>query len=454
MTTTGTPTAGAQGSPRAHSDLRNRAQAVSDTLAERLRDPAEVAERVARGHWIGTVPQDLAYFGRGHSGISLLFSKRATRVPDEAVAAYRHLQRNGALLSHIGSLHSGMYTHLAGMGFAMAIAQSAAGGYAKALRRIDDQLSSTVHSVSAGLQREPLADLSQWDVINGITGMGRFLLARGDLGEPAATVVLDTLADLVLRRTLKPRPDSHADLPGLWATGSPSPSVTSPDVTEYGHLNLGLAHGITGPLALLALAELQGRADATHAAAGHELADLLLSCAQDDGQGPFWPVYVTRTQWQTGRAEPAPSLIRWCYGSLGIARALQLAGAAYGRSDCSREGDRAIEAMLAAPLHQWDVVEMGLCHGWAGVLQILSCFTDSAVVGERVRAVTHRIADLLVDAFDDDVEFGYRVPLKDGSKGEDDPGFLGGATGIALALDDYANGRNVSAVWDAALLIA
>jgi hypothetical protein len=138
---------------------------------------------------------------------------------------------------------------------------------------------------------------------------------------------------------------------------------------------------------------------------------------------------------------------------MGIARALQLAGAAYDRSDYTRKAEKAVEAILTTPHDQWGVTEMGLCHGWTGVLHILQAFVDSAV-GERVLTITDQIVELIVDGFTGDAEFGYRVALKDGSAGEDDPGFLDGAAGIALALDNYANGRNDNAAWDAALLIA
>ena len=64
--------------------------------------------------------------------------------------------------------------------------------------------------------------------------------------------------------------------------------------------------------------------------------------------------------------EPWSTRPSWCYGTPGIARAVQLAAIAVGDVDRQRSAEQAIAACLTDPQ---PLTEPGLCHGLAGLYQ-------------------------------------------------------------------------------------
>jgi hypothetical protein len=141
----------------------------------------------------------------------------------------------------------------------------------------------------------------------------------------------------------------------------------------------------------------------------------------------------------------------WCYGAAGLARALFLAGVAFGDETWKTESHRALRAAISTA-HEPAIHDFALCHGWAGLLQIvqrMASDTDDGWYTDRADALAERI----IDGFDDSVPFGYRYVHPSLSLGVHRPGFLEGAAGIALALHAYATGKRPRTNWDAALLL-
>ncbi|MBV2366855.1 lanthionine synthetase C family protein [Streptomonospora nanhaiensis] len=269
----------------------------------------------------------------------------------------------------------------------------------------------------ARMDRGELTTPAEYDLINGLTGIGTYLLERCP-HHPRTSEVLRYLVRLTL-------PVAHGgrELPGWWTLASPRTPGT--DFTG-GHANLGIAHGIAGPLALLARAlhrgvEVVGQRDA-----------ILRICAWMDawartgGAGTTWPRWVTRTHLDHGRAEPNPMPLAWCYGVPGQARALQLAATATGDRDRADAAGRALEDCARDP--RIADLSASLCHGRAGLLQTL----------RRAATDTPALAQFLPD-----LEHQVRAATAAGS------GLMEGSTGAALVLPDRAQATR----WDAFLLI-
>lgn len=113
-------------------------------------------------------------------------------------------------------------------------------------------------------------------------------------------------------------------LPGWWTPRAPHdrPSPRWPG----GHANLGLAHGITGPLALLATAGRHGVTVAGHADAIDRIWAWLDRWRTGTGPRAWWPETLSTAEHHAGSVrQPGPGRPSWCYGTPGISRALQLA---------------------------------------------------------------------------------------------------------------------------------
>src|SRR5262249_44410038 len=122
---------------------------------------------------------------------------------------------------------------------------------------------------------------------------------------------------------------AESDGPPRWHT---PPAVLADEgmarESPHGNLNCGLAHGIPGPLALLALAQRAGTVLPGQMAAVERIAGWLVQNRTSDEWGYGWPTSVRLGA--AGRQVPPTEVARsaWCYGAPGVARAVWLAGEA------------------------------------------------------------------------------------------------------------------------------
>jgi len=263
-------------------------------------------------------------------------------------------------------------------------------------------------------QRQP--HMAEYDLIRGLTGLG--VVARRLADHDLLRDVLDYLVRLT---------EPVGAWPGWWCHNGPDRHQPPP---AGGHANNGLAHGVTGPLALLALTHLDGITVAGHLEAITCICDGLDRWQQDTESGTWWPQTITVDDLHHGAAaQQHPLRPSWCYGTPGIARAQQLAGRALHDMNRQHLAEAAFTSSVTDPAQTRTLTDRGLCHGTAGIL----------AVGRRITADAHTpipVASLmrLHDA---------HIPA-----GDEPGGFLDGATGAALA-----TAATTSTAWDACLLL-
>jgi lantibiotic biosynthesis protein len=300
--------------------------------------------------------------------------------------------------------------------------------HTRALSTLDDQvesitrarLSAAHHRIDSGA----LPKKREYDLISGLTGLGAYLLRRHSGGE----LLRDVLAYLV--RLTEP---SLCGLPGWWALDGP----TGPGHDwEGGHGNVGIAHGVTGPLSLLALAALRGvvvdgQADA-----------MLRICKWLDrwrcGEWPriWWPETLTRANHDTGYIrQDRPYRPSWCYGAPGIASAQHVAGLAL---------DDELRQRLALDALAWCVTDEtqlarirdgSLCHGWAGLVYVA---WRAGGHDRRIRAAVPPLLERLTETI---------------NKAPRDGGLLVGETGMQLVRHTITTDTPPTTQWDACLLL-
>jgi len=207
------------------------------------------------------------------------------------------------------------------------------------------------------------------DVISGLAGTGAYLLCRRD--EPDTREALTSV------------------LKALVAAGD-----------GWG---TGMAHGTSGPLALLCLAAESG----------------VLVAGQRDA--------IARLA--AGQPDDLPST-SWCRGRTGIARALWLAGTTLEDAGLRERGVRMLK-----DVHRLGVApDAGLCHGRSGLLHVTHRLARETGDAE-LAATTEKLAATMVEA---SVSGG--------------PGFLDGVAGVVLALLAVASPE--PGVWDRVLLLS
>ncbi|MFF2119286.1 lanthionine synthetase C family protein [Kitasatospora sp. NPDC058184] len=410
---------------------------LSDRIAELLADPEAVASAwSSRPQW----RQSLAH---GAPGVALLHIERAAtgRGPWEPVRAWLAVAADAPVTSGADSY---LYYGAPALAHTLACAaQARPCSYQRALAHLDQAVAADAtrrcDEALTRLDRGDLPALAEFDAIRGLAGIGAVLLHRTPDGETVRRVL-----SCLVRLTDDVEHDGRL-LPGWWAPHGPSgrPDERFPG----GHANNGLAHGIAGPLALLALALRRGvQVDGQRQAIG-----TITAWLERWRDGHAWPYWITRGQLDAvARGPLPPQRPSWCYGTAGLARVQQLAALALGDQRLRHQAETDLASALADPKALAATTDLSVCHGYAGLAHIAHRAADDALPHNAVRL--RSAAALLLDTAhpprtDPDTQ-ARRLLATAG------PAFLAGAAGTALALLAPATGAAPATRWDACLLTA
>ncbi|MFI1767595.1 lanthionine synthetase C family protein [Streptomyces sp. NPDC020800] len=412
---------------------------------------AEIAARAAAWSAPAGTPIGLA---AGTSGTALLLVELSRADPALRPAAHAWLAAAArAIGSAPGSERHGLHDGLAGLAFAVKAAVRAPGDYATVRAQLDgflrDRLARLLDLERVRLaQRTEAVPRERFDVVNGATGLARYFLADPVDPEPVRAVLRYLIA------LTEPIRRNGCTLPGWTVTAWPGREA------DGDLIDLGLAHGVAGPLALLSLCWAKGIRVPGQDAAIRRIADWLTDRVRTDGAGPYWPsVYPAAAELAKGPSAPPPPRPSWCYGTPGVARAVQLAGAALGEGEWVRTAAEALRAVYRRPGALAELTDPGLCHGVAGLAHL-----TRVVAADLADPEMARHADALTDGlrarFDAATAFGYptsappepsaRPEPSAPSASQDTPTFLEGAAGVALAL----HRPGTPPLWDAVLLVS
>jgi lantibiotic biosynthesis protein len=433
------------------------AATVAREVAARLRDRAQIeaanvaaAQQTAFPKSVYWEPHGVA---QGDAGLALMCSYLDACFPGEGwdVTAHRYLTlaAQGAE-HHSGYLAPGIFGGLSGLAFAAWSLSCDGTRYQRLLRALEEPLLPQTTALAGALsQHKEGVSVGQLDVISGLSGVGVYLLCRRD-NEEAATAL-----QAVLRGLVALTGQEEGGIP-RWHTPAHLMSDEEVMLRLYpnGNLNCGLAHGIPGPLALMALAmrsgvEVEGLKEAIERVAGW-----LISNRVDDAWGVNWPIAVPVAPGSEPAAASSlpeePSRSAWCYGSPGVARALWFAGEALDRPEYRRLAVEATEAVYRRPLRERAIDSPTFCHGVAGLLQITLRFARDTGLPSFAEAAS-TLSEQLLSLYDPDSLLGY-YSLEPGGQRVDQPGLLDGAPGVVLVL--LAAATDVEPTWDRLFLLA
>jgi lantibiotic biosynthesis protein len=369
-------------------------------------------DRAALGH-------DLA---DGVAGMALLFGYRSVIERDDrdAEIARELLAQAGDQLAEVATTPS-LFHGFAGVAWA-------SDHVAALLGERDLADNDEIDAALTGWLGAATGAVSGFDLVTGLVGLGVYALERR--GHPAA----DRCAALVVERlaaTAQRAPDGR-----IWWTAPGAPDV----------LDLGLAHGVPGAIALLARCAAQGGATGDTARGLLPGAVRWLLALRGDGETAF-PATLTGDQ-PGDRSRPARSA--WCYGDAAVALALVHA---------SQVGEPSwLDAALAIARHaalrpppRTRVHDATLCHGAAAlalIYQRLYHATHEPALLAAARAWSLRILDYrAAGGFPASAGF-FRATLDEPVA---DRGLMNGAAGIGLVL--LAASSDVAPDWDRALLL-
>jgi hypothetical protein len=253
------------------------------------------------------------------------------------------------------------------------------------------------------------------DLISGVIGLGVYGLERA----PGARA--SECLEAVLSRI-----ESAARRNPPFSSYVPSDASGSAAQPLHGYLDLGLAHGLAGTIALLALLSrtppLQARACSLL-----EIAVPLLLSFQNASEVPSFPYAIG------GNGPEKPGRLAWCYGDPGMATALVLAGRLTQNSSWLDHGVAIACRAVPALKRRATLNEVMLCHGAAGIGHIYNRLYQCVGISELAEVATTMFDWIVAD-------------------GTTCPGFLQGYYGAGLALVAAYSDREPC--WDRLLLLS
>lgn len=445
---------------RAAGGLRSEAIAIARCVATRLSSSEYLARAIAEAPQQSAFPNINCWVpwsvAQGYAGLALLWGYLDRCFPGEQwdVQAREHLRLAIRASEAYEQLPLGLFSGLSGLAFTAWQLSRGGARYVRLLESLDNAICPRAVAAAKNLRGRRGVSFGDFDVISGLSGVGAYLLCRRD--RPAAATALASILECLVDLTA-----SSYGLPNWYTPVHLLGDEKTARYYPFGNLNLGLAHGVPAPLALLSLAQRDGFTAPGVPEAIARVADWLCETRVDDAWGVNWttavPLVESNEENQqhlqpttTAAAPDGPARCAWCYGGPGIARALWLAAEALGSQQYRRLAISAIEAVFRRPIAARRIDSPTFCHGVAGLLAITVRFSRDLGEGAFSDEIDALLRQLL-DSYRPESLLGFRH-LETPNSELDHPGLLEGAPGIALAL--LAAATNVEPSWDRLFLLS
>ena len=355
---------------------------------------------------------------RGEVDLALFFAyvERALGSAEAGERAGDHLERAVDQLAEQATSATSLYGGFAGL--AWVTEHLAAGELAE---DDEDPNAEIDEALLAILRHSPWRE--EFDLMGGLVGWGVYALER--LPRPQAAAMLPLVVERLAERA------------GPGARGV----VWNHPRAPGGEADLGMAHGAAGVIALLARVVREGEPGPRTAALLDAAVEGALAREGRDGR-------------EGGEGEED---VAWCAGNAGLSAALLAAARARGREDWEREARRRAAAMAAryADASQGENFDPALCHGTAGLSHLFHRLYRATGDPGLLEAARRWLERTLARRRPGEGIGGYLCRARQPGGGwgwAADPGFLGGAAGIGLAL--LAAATPVAPAWDRLLLLS
>ncbi|GAA4687883.1 Lanthionine synthetase C-like protein [Promicromonospora umidemergens] len=403
--------------------ITRAAEDLVGEIAQRLTDPARYQHGNGRAR-----RQSL---GGGAIGIALLHIERARTGHGDWATVHAWL-REAAREPLSAGVNAGLFYGTPALALALHTAADET-EFSSSLSRLDRAVATVIRQrlgqARARLRSRLTPPMGEYDLIRGLAGLGAYHLRR----HPDDDLTIEVLDYLVRLTDTLP---GHEDLPGWWTHTAPTKETAGTARFADGHANLSMSHGSAAVLAVLASALRQGVRVRDHEAAIGRICSWYDTLEQHDETGTWWPSILTPAQVR-GHEPPSPrQRASWCYGTLGIARALQLVALATGDEQRLLCAESALLNEVRSEQSLATLTDVGLCHGLAGVLQTAWRASVDAATPDLANEVV-RLTRAVVEQTDSLTE---------------QTEFLDGLAGVALALHTVTTGHR-EAQWDTCLLL-
>jgi lantibiotic modifying enzyme len=348
-----------------------------------------------------------------------------------------HISENG--LSNT-SLFSGT------TGIALAVKASSCNGkyFNKLFQTIHGELLSHLEGQLEDIYKKTHVEMFDYDVIEGLAGVANYLLLDETTWsdkhiQSIISYFISLTEDYEFDNKKLPKWHIHAQY-----------LFSEEEKTQYpdGIFNLGLSHGITGPLIILCKAyekgiQLPGQLDAI-ARLSQQIVRLKLE------ESNRWGGMLSLSEYLLPQQQSTHTRDAWCYGTPGVAYALLTAADILNDHALHQTAIQAMEELIG---NESGIFSPTFCHGYSGLAYIFKRFydkTNKLIFLDE----SHRLRDKIVSYYSEDNPFGFcNIEHENGEECRlNSVGLLDGVTGVMLTILGLEIG-NENSIWNSAFLL-
>jgi len=429
----------------------NRVEIIKD-IAKRLSDE-EFVERISNeGHNFLEIagehspPLSPTSLSHGYPGLVLLYSELNKLFPEEqwGMVCNDYIGKILELVTESGIKSFSLFSGVAGIAFSIACASDNGKRYGRLLEQFNKVLIQQFPKALKEIRSKDV-EMFGYDVIEGVTGVGIYLLAveRSDEMDKLLGDILEYLVSMtsIVEYDSRQVPNWHVKNEHLF-------SEAEKQIYPDGIFNLGLSHGIVGPLILLSAAGNAGIEVSDQREAVKAVADDLIRLRIKETNE--WNCMLGVEEYFAGTQDTQNTRDAWCYGTPGVS--IGLLNAAEYLNDTEYK-QIACDAMLEGIGREKGVFSPTFCHGYSCLALIYHKFYLKAE-NENFREYRDYLVDRIYEYYDAKNPFGFQnIEFNSGqTKKINSIALLDGTTGILLSLLDIINESKVS-YWSQAFML-
>lgn len=236
-------------------------------------------------------------------------------------------------------------------------------------------------------------NIDNFELIAGLSGVLRCCL-DGELTEENQTMS-NSIVDALIAR-LHPRVHLGYPIPGFHYYPSKLEKQYINNPSENGYINYGISHGMAGPLCALSIAYGGGACSEKIRPTLEYLIEELLNTKYYVNNIIYWPGRISFEQYiGKDTIQHVPNRMSWCYGSIGILRALYLAGKALSNDRICTFAAKEMKKIAELDTKEYLLNSPIVCHGLAGVALVMMKMYEDTQNGTFLDKAQRLVDDLI-----------------------------------------------------------
>lgn len=415
------------------------------TIANKVKDPEYVKKisceksnnMIIDGENI--IPWDDLALSDGYPALGILFGELNNLFPDEDwdLIGHEYMLKIKTALEERGINSLSLFGGACGIGMAAYSLSCNGKRYKKFINSINEFVIEYVPTVLKMVtSRQMDVKMYDYDVIQGLTGTGRYLLFFKE--DPKIENIIKDILKYMISLTENINLWGHS-VPKWYISQQNQFIKSDKEMYSKGSFNFGMSHGITGPLSFMSIAlingiEINGQKEAI------EKIISTLNLFKYNLEGTiYWPGRIKFEEFIAKAGSNTRERASWCYGIPGIARAIFLSGKALNNEEYKNIAIKSLDSLCSLSEEFWFLDSPTFCHGYAGLLRIINCmYIDTGLV--TFKKYGDKILNKVLSFYNEDAAFGFfnidmLDPLNVNTKKTFNMcGLLDGATGVILTI--------------------